>query len=444
MNRRKVSLVVRGLVAIVAVGGCSVAATPGAGPDPGIVTAVFADASPLVAGFTVRSHGVKVGEIESLRVQNGVALVNMRIDESASRPLHNDATAKIRPVSLLGERYIDFDRGSPGAPVTPVGQSIDIAHTASAVDLSDVLNTLDNPTGTALAALVTTLGEGQRGRGKDIDAAMALLAPSLHRTDGLVNVLNEQNKVLSGLIDHAAPVTAALASQNGRDLDSLLESTDLLLRTTTANERELDASIVRLPRTLADARATLSRLAGVGEHGAATLGQLRPMTDALPRLTGEINGFTEAADPALASLDPVLRRGQEFLDEARPLVQTLRPAGADLRSVSASTRPIAADLTKDLHSVLELLRNWSMCANGFDGVSNYFRGIAIVDPESGTGNIPRGVLPVQPHTPGPIDGKGSPRMPLLGSNAGTPDPGNATGLRPKQEQDMFTQLLGGG
>jgi phospholipid/cholesterol/gamma-HCH transport system substrate-binding protein len=410
------------------------------------VTAEFADASPLVVGFTVRSHGVKVGEIESLQAQNGVAMVRMRIDEYASRPLHSDATAKIRPVSLLGERYIDFDRGSPNAPVIPIGQPIDAAHTASAVDLSDVLNTLDNPTGTALAAFVTTLGQGEQGRGKDIDAALALLAPSLHRTDGLVKLLNEQNDVLSRLIDHAAPVTAALTSQNGRDLDSLLDSTELLLRTTSTNQRSLETSIKRLPQTLTDARGTLSRLAGVGGQGAETLGQLRPLTDALPKMTGEINEFTKSADPALADLDPVLRRGQEFLDEARPLVQTLRPAGADLRSVSDSSRPIVADLTKDLHSVLELLRYWSMCANGFDGVSNYFRGIAIIDPESATGNIPHGVLPVQPHTPGPIDAKGAPvpEVPLLGTDRRSRDPGNATGLRPRQEQNMFGQLLGGG
>jgi len=165
---------------------CSTAAAPADGPDPGVVTAVFADASPLVPGFTVRSHGVKVGEIESLEVKDGAALVRMRIDESASRPLHTDATARIRPVSLLGERYIDFERGSPKAPVLPVGQPIDAPHTASAVDLSDVLNTVDNPPAPALAAFITTIGDGARGRGSDIDAALALLAPSLNRTDGLV------------------------------------------------------------------------------------------------------------------------------------------------------------------------------------------------------------------------------------------------------------------
>jgi phospholipid/cholesterol/gamma-HCH transport system substrate-binding protein len=445
MNRRKLSTSLRVIVATMTVAGCSTAAASADGPDPGVVTAVFADASPLVSGFTVRSHGVKIGEIESLEVKDGSALVRMRIDESAGRPLHNDATAKIRPVSLLGERYIDFDRGTPNAPVLPVGQPIDAAHTASAVDLSDVLNTVDNPTGTALAAFITTIGEGEKGRGSDIDAALALLAPSLQRTDGLVKLLNEQNDVLSGLIDHTAPVAGALASQNGRDLDGLLESTELLLRTTAANQRALDTSIVKLPQTLTDARATLSRLAGVGERGAETLGRLRPLTDSLPQITGEINEFTDAANPALANLDPVLRRGEEFLDKARPLVATLRPAGADLRSVSGSARPIVADLTKDLHSVLELVRNWSMCANGFDGVSNYFRGIAVVDPDSATGNIPHGLLPVRPHTPGPLDEAGSPAsgLPMLGG-ARAPNPDNATGLRPRQEKDMFGQLLGGG
>jgi phospholipid/cholesterol/gamma-HCH transport system substrate-binding protein len=430
------------IAALLGVGGITLGARQ---PAAARVTAVFTDASPLVPGFTVRSHGVKVGEVESIDLRGGAAWVRMRIDDSAALPLHSDATAKIRPVSLLGERYIEFNRGSAGAPLAAQDTPIPVQRTASAVDLSDVLNTVDKPTGTALAALITTLGEGERNRGKDISAALAELAPSLRRTDDLVALLNQQNDVLGGLIDRAAPVSQALASDQGRDLDRLLVATDLLLRTTAANQAALDAGLQRLPRTLHDARQTLSRLTEVAEHGADTLGRLRPFTVALPRVTDELRGFADAADPALASVDPVLSHGQELIDEAAPLVRTLRPAGADLRSVTASARPIVADLTANLTNVLEFFRNWSLTTNGFDGVSNYFRGMVIADPTVATGLVPGGSPKFVP-SPGPIDEAGPvvPPNPLLVPGEGTGEPDNVTGLKPAQEHDMVSQLLGGG
>lgn len=414
--------------------------------DPGVVTAVFADASPLLPGFTVRSHGVQIGEVDSVSVRNGQAWVRMRLDGDAARPLHTDATAKIRPVSLLGERYIDFDRGSPTAPVAPLDDPIPIGHTASAVDLSDVLNTVDHPTGTALAAMVSTLGDGTRSRGQDIDAAIAQLAPSLHRTDGIVTLLNQQNAVLADLIDKASPVARAAASNNGQDLDRMLSSTELLLRTTAADQAAVDAALRDLPKTLADARGTLSHLAGVSREGTTTLGNLRPFTDALPPITGELQDFSDAADPALASLDPVLKHGRDLIEEAAPLVRRLRPAGPDLRSVSDSARPVVTELTDNLGTVLGFFRNWSMVCNAYDGLSNYFRGLAVITPTQGTGLLPSAIASKVPPLPGPIDGTGSkvPPVPMLGQHDGTSDPGNVTGLDPSQEQGLMHQLVGGG
>lgn len=437
------------VVAVVAVGGCASSYdVVDQGSD--MVTAVFTDASPLLPGFTVRSHGVKVGDVESIQVHDGQAWVRMRVDAGASFPLHNDATASIRPVSLLGERYVDFDRGSPNAPVVSADQPIPASRTSSAVDLSDVLNAVDNPTGTAMAALITTLGEGSKDRGEDIDSAIATLAPSMHRTDGLVTILNQQNALLDNMIDRAAPVSKALAADDGRDLDKLLASMDLLLRTTTADQQMLDATIKRMPGTLADARQTLTRLAGVSENGAATLGDLRPFTDRLPQVSDELSDFSRAADPALATLDPVLKHGRELMEESEPLVRTLRPASRDLRSVSASTKPIVSQLDSHLGEVLSFLRDWSMCTNGFDGLTNYFRGTVIADPTMVSGLLPGGLTKAVPTLPGPVDQlkfpapaeKVAPSVPLLGEDEQDPD--SATGLSQKQEQGVVDQLLGGG
>ncbi|NMH91416.1 MCE family protein [Pseudonocardia bannensis] len=411
------------------------------GPDEDVVRAEFADASPLIVGNMVKSSGVKIGEVTSISIRDGRALVAMALEPGTGLPLHADATASIRPVSLLGERYIDLDRGSPSAPVLPADQPIPVGQTRSSVDLQDVLDTLDQPTGTALAAMITTLGEGVDGQGRNIDGAIQALAPALERTDQLVAILNEQNTLLTSLIDRVDPVAGALATDGGANLDRLLESTDLLLRTTAANRSAMEASLQQLPATLSRARSTLAQVAGVAEATTPTLESIRPVTDDLTELSSELQHLSAAADPALASLEPVLAEARRLLDEAAPLVHALRPAGQDLGAVATSTRPVVEHLTEHLGGLLDFIRFWALTTNGHDGLSHYFRAFVVLTPNSLTGPIPGGgdLLEPLPQSIEVPDVPGLPDAPVLGR----PESGNATGLSPEQEQGLVGQLLGG-
>ncbi|WP_338051680.1 MlaD family protein [Pseudonocardia acidicola] len=411
------------------------------GMDKDVLSAEFTDAGPLIIGNTVKSSGVKIGEVTSISVRNDRALVMMQVQRGAGLPLHADASARIRPVSLLGERYIDLDRGSPSAPILPADQPIPVDRTGSSVDLQDVLNAMDQPTSTALAAMVTTLGEGVNGQGQNIDGAIRALAPELARTDQLVRILNDQNKLLTSLVDRVQPVAGALATDGGANLDRLLDSAHLLLRTTAANRSALEDSLQQLPLTLSRARRTLAQVAGVAEATTPTLASIRPVTDNLTDISGELQQFSEATDPALASLGPVLTEAKQLLDEAAPVVRALRPAGQDLGAVAASTRPIVQQLTENLSAVLDFIRFWALTTNGYDGLSHYFRAYVVITPNSLTGPIPGGshlldALPQSvnlPNVPGPTG------APVLGQ----PDAGNPTGLTPAQEQGLMGQLLGG-
>lgn len=431
------------VVALLGLGGAVAGALTAAGTVPEqLLYAEFADASPLISGNTVKVSGVKVGEVRSISVREGKALVAMRITEASVLPLHEDASARIRPVSLLGERYVDLDRGSPASPVRPPQEPIPADRTGTSVDLQDVLDMMDDPTGTALAAMVTTLGEGVQGEGGNIDEAIGALAPALQRTDDLVGILDEQNALLTSLIDRTDPVAGALAADGGANLDRLLDSADLLLRTTTANRTALDASLQQLPATLAEARRTLAQVAGVAEATTPTLGSIRPVTDDLTEISVELQRFADATDPALASLDPVLAEAQRMLDEAAPVVRALRPAGGDLGAVAASARPVVEQLTDNLDGVLDFIRFWAMTTNGYDGLSHYFRAFVVITPNSLTGPVPGAAELLEPlpdHVALPALPGGAPAPPVLG------DPGsdNPTGLTAEQEQGLVGQLLGG-
>lgn len=426
--------------------------------DTTTVYAYFRDASPLIKGNDVKMHGVKVGVIDSIEVEDGLARVGMRVEEEA-RPLYRDARAVVRPVGLLGERFVDLERGSPDQPAIPEGGTIPVAQTGGVTDLDQVLNTVDQPTGAALAALVTTLGEGVRGVGGDASAAIKALEPAMRDTRPLVRVLDEQSQVLQEMVDALAPLTGALAREDGQRLDRLVGAADTLLSATARNEQGLDETLARLPDALTEARRTLRALSRASRATTPTLRGLRPVTDNLVQLSQELTAFSRAASPALDGLDPALEQGLALLENARPVVESLRRSGPDISGTARGARPVVTQLLGNLRNVLDFVKYWALTTTNEDGLSHYFRAHLVVNDQAITGLLP-GASPGDdggsllpglpslglPSLPG-LDGLlGTVTAPLggLGSLLGRSSTDtSATGLTAKQEQSLLDSLIGG-
>ncbi|WP_243794886.1 MlaD family protein [Saccharopolyspora gloriosae] len=458
----RIGLALAAVAAVVATG----VTTARLGEDKDVsLTVMFANASPLIPGNLIRLSGVEVGQIESVTLRGGQAAVKMRLDRSVL-PLHSDASAKIRPVTLLGERFIDLNRGSDSAPELTDPLVIRADRTTRAVDLDEVLNSVDDPSSTALAALVTTLGEGTAGQGPNIDEALKALAPALQDTQQLGSVLEQQNEVLGQLVDRTSPVAKALAEQNGGNLDKAVESGKQLLASVAAQRQATKDSLTQLPGTLEEARKVLSEVSGVAEQGTPVLRDIRPVTDDLTQITDELDKFADAADPALGSLPPVLDKGKALLDQAAPAVRDLKPGVEQLPGVSSSAHRLVGDLTPAMGTALDFIKYWAMSTNGRDGLGNYFRAFVVTTPQSLIQYPGVGLGPPSPPTPSPVPElpipgvpgvppplPGLPSLPGLtgppedgGSKPGAPAPdgdGSATGLDLSQETALVDQLLGG-
>lgn len=447
----KVRLIAIVLTAIVAT---TAAATGMSNQDAesggGLFVAEFTDASPLITGNEVKVHGVKVGEVADIAVRDGKANVMLDLDPAAL-PLHQDAKATIRPVSLLGERYVDLDRGAASAPELPAGGVIPEQRTGRNTDLDEVLNTVDDPTGESMAALVTMLGDGMRGNGRNARDAIKALAPAMRDTNDLMKVLREQNSLLNNVIGNVEPVAKALARDQGRTMDGLVDSAHQLLGTTGAQQRAFESMLAQLPSTLTEARSTLEQLTGTARSTTPALRGMRPTTDNLQEISGELKRFADSADPALATAEPVLRKAQRLMDQARPVAAELRKAGPDLASAAGSAQPLMSELTKNISNVLDYIKFWALTTNGHDGVSHYFRAMMVVTPQSLTSPVPgvRGDLGAGKLIPGgdgkPDKSQQQPQQgPPLGLLNGKPQPdGGVTGLSPKQESGALDFLLGG-
>lgn len=449
---KKMKWVRRGVVVVVTalvVGAVAIGVSNEVENGKTTVTAMFANANTLEVGNTVRADGVDVGKVREITLQDGQARVTIEVDEQLT-PVHSDASMRIRAVNVLGEKYVEFNPGSAGAPQLAESEVLPAKRTSVAVDVQDVIDGLKDPTATSLAALVTTGGEGLQGQGKKLRDMLAALKPAFTRAGELGRILSEQNDVLNQVLDRVQPVADAAADKDGRTMDQLVGSAQRTLETTAANREALDKTIAELPETIVSARRTLTKLTGTADATTPSLASVRPITDNLGSISGELDKLADVADPALASLRPVLDHADQLLDQAAPLVKQLRQGGPDLRGVAAGAKPIADELLqKNLKGVLDFVKLWAMSTNGEDGLSHYFRGVFIVTPQN-VGDLANGAIkpkPTQPPAPPPSPNLSPPNLPLPlpgSSGKGKPrDPTNATGLSPQQEQSMLGQLLGG-
>ncbi|HWU32110.1 MAG TPA: MlaD family protein [Marmoricola sp.] len=420
------------------------------------VYAMFASAAPLVDGNQVKVGGVVVGKVTDMKVVNGVAKVGMEIDKSAL-PLHTDATMTIRPVSLLGERYVDLVRGTPTAPVLNNDAVLPLSHTATSVGLDQVLNTVDQPSGAGLRGLVTTLGEGMQGNGQNVNAAIQALAPTMTNARAMAQVLSQQNQMLGQLVDDFQPVASALAVRDGNAMDQLVGSSEQVMAAVRRRQVELDQTLLKLPETLRLLRSTLTNLDQTAASTTPTLQSLRPLMDNLPAISTEVQNFANALDPALVTSQPVLDRAYALLKQAEPVSASLRQSGSGLATAVHGTTGVVNELTQNRDNLLAYVRNWALTTNGFDGLSHYFRVNATINPATLTG-----LFPSLTSKTGARGGKGatgllnglngltnngltksltgtlSGLLPLLGG-----PPKSPTGLTPKQQSNLLSALLGG-
>jgi phospholipid/cholesterol/gamma-HCH transport system substrate-binding protein len=126
------------------------------------VNAVFQSANSLRVNSPVRIAGVAVGKVKAVKPKEGTneALVTMEINKNGL-PIHQDATAKIRPrIFLEGNFFIDLRPGTGASPELDDGDTIKVTRTSTPVQLDQVLTSLQSDTRQDLRDLLDGLAKG--------------------------------------------------------------------------------------------------------------------------------------------------------------------------------------------------------------------------------------------------------------------------------------------
>ncbi|MFF8406037.1 MCE family protein [Streptomyces sp. NPDC015684] len=259
--------------------------------------AVFTDVTGLETGDDIRVAGVRVGEVEGIRIKDRT-LAEVTFTVSAERPLLAGTRAVVRYRNLVGQRYIALTEG-PGDGTTRLrpGGTIPLSRTRPALDLNALLNGF-KPLFAALSPsdvnqLATEIVRTLQGEGGTVNSLLA-------HTASLTSTLADRDKLIGSVIDNLNTVLETLDKRGSR-FSGLLTQLRRVVSGLSADRKPIGESLVSIgdltdvtSGLLKDARPPLKDdIAGIGDltgtlnkNENTVEGVLKRLPNKLEKLTG--------------------------------------------------------------------------------------------------------------------------------------------------------------
>lgn len=314
------------------------------------VNAAFTSSTTLANGSPVRIAGVQVGKVIGLDRENGTSVVTMVINDDG-RPIHTDASLKIRPrLFLEGNFFVDLRPGSPSAPELADGGMIPVTQTSRAVQLDEILTTLQEPDRRNLVSLLKGFGGGlvavptaAQDVGQDPDV----------RGQSGASALNDSFKFGGRAGKSTSRVSEALLGTEADDLSGLIKGQEKLFRDLASSETQLRSLITNFNVTTSAFAAESENLSATVRELAPTIEQARPSLVKLNETFPPLREFSNELRPGVRELPDTIAAGLPWLRQARPLVSTselgglasqLRKATPDLAAATAAQKGLFAQI----------------------------------------------------------------------------------------------------
>jgi phospholipid/cholesterol/gamma-HCH transport system substrate-binding protein len=243
------------------------------------VTVSMKETGGLFEGSGVAYRGVRIGKVDSIRLDGNGASARISIDPGTRIPV--DSTAAVRTLSPAGEQFLDFQPSSSAGPYLQSGSNVAASRTKSPTSVASTLSAVDR--------LMSEVDD------KDLATVLDELHAALADPDDLGRIVTSGSKVLRTL-DANWPATLRLA-QNGQTVLTTADDTSDEFRTFASSAKDLAASL----------KAYDPKLRTILDDTPAQVDQMRQFTSVLSlKLPAVLKDF-DSLTGILADRDPHLR-----------------------------------------------------------------------------------------------------------------------------------------
>jgi ABC-type transporter Mla subunit MlaD len=460
---RRLALTVMTLIALGAGTVFALGAASPSVPTPYKVRAIFDDAAFAVSGEDVRIAGAPVGSIDNLDVTHGKkAAVTIEIDNPGFVPFHLNAHCRIRPQSLIGEKYVDCTPGTSASPtLTRIRRGpgagtyyLPVSNTSSPIDADIVQDIYRLPVREQFGLILNELGVGLAARGSDLNQVIRRANPALRNTDEVLKILARENRQLAQLSTDSNRVLGPLSQVRSQIADFVIQAN----RTSVASAaRATDEarSFQLLPEFLRQLRPLMADLGHLADQGTPLFRVLTQAGPGLGRQYEHLASFARATRTSLIALGQAAVKQQPDLLATIPLDRRLARLGNAALPTAKSLDKLLTSLdnTGGIVQLMKTLFNFTSATNGYDKSGHYIRTEALVGgcsayalaPAPGCSANFSGAAAADTASAGTASaGTAATSTTATGTVAtDTPAARIARSVHPKQQRQQHTKALGG-
>jgi phospholipid/cholesterol/gamma-HCH transport system substrate-binding protein len=243
--------------------------------------AVFADATGVNKGDDIRVAGVKVGTVKSVAITDRTrALITFSVDDSTSVTQATHATIKYR--NLVGQRYIALTQEVGSSTEMAAGETIPIARTAPALDLTVLFNGF-KPLFQALSPsdinqLSYEIVQVFQGEGGTLESLLA-------HTASVTSTLADRDQVISDLVDNLSEVLDHVADRD-QQLNQLITTFRQFVGGLNSDREAILGSLDQISQLSVQ---TASLVKGIRSPLVDDISNLRALTANIQRNRGELD-----------------------------------------------------------------------------------------------------------------------------------------------------------
>jgi phospholipid/cholesterol/gamma-HCH transport system substrate-binding protein len=281
-------------------------------------------------GQAVTIAGAKVGEIASVNLNQGVAVVTMKVTPKYAR-FYRNATLLLRPKTQLQDITVEVNPGSPDAGRLRSGETIPLSQTAPNVNFDEFLAGLDAETRAYLQELLAGFGQGLKNNGKALSATFKRFDPTARYAQEIASQLEIRHANIARSIHNFRLLVEALGGKN-KQLAELVDSSNAVFKTFAAEDASVERTLGLLPGALKKTESGLGKLAVATGVLGPTLHKLLPFASSLAPANEATINLAKQTTPVLKNeIRPFARQILPVINQLQPATQQLAESFPKLR-----------------------------------------------------------------------------------------------------------------
>jgi phospholipid/cholesterol/gamma-HCH transport system substrate-binding protein len=281
-------------------------------------------------GQAVTIAGAKIGEVDSVDLRQGVAVVTMKITPKYAR-LYRNATMLLRPKTQLQDITVEVNPGTPSAGKLPSGSTLPLSQTAPNVNFDEFLSSLDAETRAYLQELLAGAGGALKNNGKALSATFKRFDPTARAIQEISSQLEARHANTARSIHNFRLLMEALGGKD-KQLAELVDASNAVFATFAQEEKSVEQTLKLLPGALEKSRTGLGKLAKAAHVLGPTLHELEPFAKSLGPANDATRNLAKTTTPIIE---------KEVRPFAREILPTINEIAPDTKEISEAFPKLA-------------------------------------------------------------------------------------------------------